>query len=328
MTPRIIDVHAHWFPPTYMALMRDIGAGSGPSAARARLTYEHPARARDPMYTAAIDDRLGMMAAAGIRTHILSFSSPNLWDPDPALRSTVVRAFNDGCLDLARAHRGRFKLFANVPLPHVDATLAETARLCADPDVVGIGMCTHIGQAAIDDPRFAPVYEDWDRRGLVVFVHPDGFCAEGLLEPYGMEWAIGAPFEDQIATLRIVRSGMITRYPRITWIVPHLGGTLPFLYERIDQLGRRAGLGGTPLPPLRDQLRTLLFDIVTPSARSLRLAREVLGAEKLVHGSDFPYVSPHDLAMGERLLGEAGFLPVEIEAVLHGTIVARLPPLA
>ena len=328
MTGGAIDVHAHWFPPAYMALMREIGAAGGASAKRARLTYEHPTRARDPIYTAGIPERLSLMDAAGIRTHILSFSSPNLWDPDPTVRSHVVRAFNDGCIALAREHPGRFKLFANVPLPHVAEALAETERMCADPDVVGIGMCTHIGDGVIDDPRFAPVYEDWDRRGLVVLVHPDGFCVEGLLDAYGMEWGIGSPFEDQIATLRLLRSGMVARYPRITWIIPHLGGTLPFLYERIDQLGRRAGPGGSPLPPLRDQLRSLLFDIVTPSAASLRLAREMLGAASLIHGSDFPYVSRDDLTMGEQLLGEAGFTPAEKAAVLSGTILARIPALA
>lgn len=306
-----------------MARVREIGENGGPAAARARATYENAQRARDLMFTAGIDERLAMMDAAGIETHVVSFSSPNIWLDDGPARRSLVAAFNDGCLELCRARPGRFKLFANMPLPHVAETLSETERVFADPDVVGIGICTHIGDAPIDDPRFAPVYEEWDRRGLVVFLHPDGFCVDGVLDAYGMEWAIGAPFEDQIAVLRLLRSDMVRRYPRITWIVPHLGGTLPFLYDRIEQIGRRANL-----PPLRDQLANILFDVVTPSSASLRLTREKLGPERLVLGSDFPYVSREDLGMAERVMREAGFSDAEIDDVLYRTIARRLPSFA
>lgn len=305
-----------------MDLVREIGAAGGAGSARARMTYENPQRARDTMFTAGIEERLAMMDRAGIKTHVLSFSSPNIWLDDAAARGRLVAAFNDGCLELADQHPGRFKLFANVPLPHVAGTLAETERMCANPDVVGVGMCTHVADAPIDDARFAPVYEAWDRRALVVFLHPDGFCVDGVLDAYGMEWAIGAPFEDQIAVLRLLRSGMVQRYPRITWIVPHLGGTLPFLYDRIEQLGKRANL-----PPVRDQLATVLFDIASPSAASLRLTREKLGIDRLVLGSDFPYVSREDLGMAERVMREAGFSDDDIEDVLHRRICSRLPTL-
>lgn len=313
-------MHAHWFPPRYMQLVREIGEAGGAGGARARMTYENPQRAKDPMFTAGIDERLAMMDRAGIRTHVLSFSSPNVWLDDARMRARLVAAFNDGCIELAAQHPGRFKVFANVPLPHAAEALAETERVTRHPDVVGVGMCTHVGELAIDDARFAPVYAEWDRRGLVVFLHPDGFCVDGVLDAYGMEWAIGAPFEDQIAVLRLIRSGMVQRYPRITWIVPHLGGTLPFLYDRIEQIGKRANL-----PPLRDQLATVLFDVVTPSPASLRLTREKLGVDRLVLGSDFPYVSREDLGMGERVMREAGFSDDDVADVMHRTIERRLP---
>ncbi|MBM4433574.1 MAG: amidohydrolase [Chloroflexi bacterium] len=323
-----IDVHAHFIPPAYVELTRRVGAGDGETAAEARLTYEHPLRVRDPMFGGELGSRVELMDGAGIATQILSFSSPNVWHRDVAMRAALVRTFNEGCLEACRAFPGRFKLFANVPMPFVEAALEETSRVGDDPDVVGFGICTHAGDLALDDRRFEPVYAEWDRRRAAVLVHPDRFSTPKVLERYGMEWGLGAPFDDTIAVVRLVRGGVAARYPRITWIVPHLGGTLPILYERLDLLGRRAGPGGTPLPPLRDGLAAFLFDTCTPSRSGLRLAREVLGADRLVFGSDFPYVSRDDLGAGLRLLEEAGFGREELASARGRTMLARIPTLA
>ena len=78
------------------------------------------------------------------------------------------------------------------------------------------------------------------------------------------------------------------------------------------------------MPLQRLDLSHFLFDIVTPSARTLRFTKEVLGSDRLIYGSDFPYVAREDLGMGERLLREAGFTDWEVESVLDAFI--RLQP--
>lgn len=306
-------MHAHYYPPEYVALTRQLGSSQSVVAADARLTYEHPLRARDPMFTGHLAERVAMMDAAGIGTQVLSFAAPNLWHPEAAERSRLVRTFNDGCLEACRAYPGRFKLFANVPLPFVAESLAETERLIGDPDVVGVSVATHVAAFPIDDPRFHPLYAALDERETAVFVHPDRFCAAGVLDDHGMEWSLGAPFDDTIAVIRLVRSGIAARYPQISWIVPHLGGVLPFLRARIDQLGNHAGPGGSALPPL--DLSGFLFDTCTPSPQAVKLAKEILGVERLVLGTDFPYGCRQDLSIGERVLREAELSEAELEAI-------------
>lgn len=319
-----LDIHAHYYPLEYMTLCRQLGVSPSPVAADARLTYQHPQRARDPMFTGALDERVAMMDAARIATQFLSFAAPNLWHPDQSERTRLVRAFNDGCLAACRAYPGRFKLLANVPLPFVQPSLAESDRLLDDPDVVGIGMPAYVPGMAIDDEQLAPLYSAWNERGAAVFVHPDRFCAPGILADHGMEWSLGAPFDDTIAVLRLARSGIAARHERITWIVPHLGGTLPMLYDRIEQLGQHAGPGGTPLPAL--DLTRFLFDTCTPSPRALRLAVDVLGTDALVLGTDFPYVNRDDLGAGERVLHAAGLSQEQVQAVLAGNLATALAP--
>ncbi len=322
--PRAIDVHAHYFPPAYLQAVGQYVNSEGPVGEVARHTVNHPILQQDKLFSGALEERLALMDAAGIETHILSFSSPNLWHPDAAARAELVRIFNDGCADVAARYPGRFLLFACMPLPFVGEAIQETERTFSNPDTVGVVMCTHVAGLPIDDDRFVPLYTYWNERNVTVFFHPDGFCAPQVLAQYGMDWSLGAPFEDTIVAMRLIHARLNERYPNITWIVPHLGGAFPFLLGSIDERwSRDPARSGLPKPP-STYLDRILFDTVTPSARSLRLAKEVLGAGHLVLGSDFPYPSHRrNLGLGLRLLKEAGFTTHEIAGVLHDNIARR-----
>lgn len=324
MTARAIDTHAHYFPPIYLDVARTAVDAPGKAGAIARFLAHHPLITRQPLFTSAIDDRLALMDQAGIATQILSYAAPNIWHPEPAQRAGLVRAYNDGCQDLARLHPGRFQVFANVPLPFVEEAVRESERVLADPNVIGFGICTHVDGRPIDDPAFAPVYELWNEHGAIVSFHPDGFCVPGVLADYGMDWSIGALFDDTIVATRLIQSGMVERYPRIRWIVPHLGGTFPFTLGRLDWLWGLNPFGRSTLSrPPSGYLERIFFDVVTTDPRCISFSRDVLGASQLVLGTDFPYVSPNDLRyIPEMAASSLG--PDELQAVLWKNFVNRV----
>jgi 6-methylsalicylate decarboxylase len=151
----------------------------------------------------------------------------------------------------------------------------------------------------------------------------------GELAAYNLDWMIGAPFEDTVAALRVVLSGITTRYPNIRVIVPHLGGTLPFLVGRIGH--RTAGAQEARVQPparyegtLRANLQRLWYDTVNHEPSALRCACAAFGADHLLLGTDFPY------AIGDRFRGcvryveEAGLTGAETAAILGGTAQALL----
>ncbi|HLI26283.1 MAG TPA: amidohydrolase family protein [Chloroflexota bacterium] len=325
-----IDVHAHLYPPAYLDVVRKLEHEGGAVGAAAQRTL-HAFIRQDPVFTEALDERLALMDAAGIERQVLSFSTPNIWHPDVAVRSALVRAFNDACAEVAARYPGRFALFASVPLPFVDAAIAEAARALDELGAVGIGICTHIADRPVDAPEFEPFYAYLDARGAALFFHPDGFCAPGVLDEYLLAWGVGVLFDDTLAALRLAASGLVARYPRITWIVPHLGGTIPFVIGRLDRVwrnGQRFGLlspaqAALPEPP-SVYLRRLYYDTVTYQVNALVLAREVLGVERLVFGSDFPYNSRQNLATGREQLAAAGFTPAELARVLRANSAAAL----
>jgi len=138
-------------------------------------------------------------------------------------------------------------------------------------------------------------------------------------------------FDDSIAAMRLATSGLVERYPNVAWIVPHLGGTIPFVARRIDRTWsnqQRAGQltarqAALPAPPTT-YLRGIYYDVLTYDAEALRLAKKVLGADRLVYGSDFPYASRDNIGAGRERLREAGFTDAETALVLRDNIAGRL----
>jgi aminocarboxymuconate-semialdehyde decarboxylase len=313
-----IDVHAHYFPDEYVRciarLLGDRAAGPG---------------RRAPGVHIDLDERLALMDSAGIDVQVLSVSAlhPYALDRDSAV--AAARLANDLYADVCRRYPTRFAAFGAVPLPHVDVALAEVARCLDTLRFVGITTGCSIAGRPLDAPEFEPFWAELDRRGCVLFLHPMGVGFGGELEAYGLDWMVGAPFEDTVAALRLVLSGITTRYPRIRVIVPHLGGTLPFLMGRIGRHTaaerQRAGQPAVQFEgTLRDNLRRLWYDTVNHEPTALQCACAVFGTDRLLVGTDFPYAVGDRFRHCTRYIAEAGLPPAETEAILGGTAQALL----
>ena len=323
--PRVVDVQSHLFPRAYLRALEDVGAGPGRAAETARRALADPLTTRDPIFTGDLPQRLELMDAAGVDMHVLSFAAPNIWSDDADERRRICEAFNDGCADVVRDHPGRFSLLATLPLPYVDESIAEAQRALDELGAVGVSLCTHFDGTPIDDPRFDALYAFLSEREVPVLLHPEGFFVPGALADYGMEWAIGTPFDDTIVALRLIYSGVLDRHPGIRWIVPHLGGTVPFLAERLDFIWRLNPQVHAMLEsPPTSYLRRMWFDTVNPDARAVALGAEVLGADRLLYASDFPFASRKDLGFSLGLLDGAGLDGAQRAAVAGATAASVL----
>lgn len=321
-----IDVHAHFYPPEYVAVVREVAAEEGRAGDIARAFLAHRIITTVPTFLGALDERLRLMDDAGIEKQLLSFASLTVWHPDSAMRARLVAAFNDGCSAVVERAPDRFGLLASLPLPHLVESAAEARRARGLPGFSGYSIPTHIDTVPIDDARWEPVYAAMaesaaDGAPTLVLAHPDGFCAPGALADHSMEWAIGAPFEDTIAAVRLIASGLAERHPGLQWVIPHLGGTLPFLLHRLrwrwrleaEHLGTPDHSGGA--------LERLLFDSANCSPETLRLAREVLPEGSIVFGTDFPFVDPTDLARPVRLVANHA---ADAPGILRDRLASRL----
>jgi predicted TIM-barrel fold metal-dependent hydrolase len=282
----IIDIHAHVQISRYLEFAAERGLrrptfnGTPPSA------LPFPGGDDD----AAVALRLRTMDAAGVRMQVLS---PTLapYFVDESTGVTAVRLLNDGHARLAREHPGRFASFVSLPAPHVAASLREMRRGLDDLGMAGVTLqCFCLGRSVADDV-FDPLFEEMDRRGAVLFLHP---AVNGLQSPFIIDWrltaAAGPVMEDQTIALHLMVKNIPIRYPRIRIVIPHLGGGLSGLLERLDNQMPQftPGLLGRP----SEMARSFWYDTVSHGSRpALRAAVEAFGAGQLVPGSDFPVLA-------------------------------------
>jgi 6-methylsalicylate decarboxylase len=298
----IIDVHAHYYPARYLDLL---GRSDLPPTVAAELAGQDIAR------------RLALLDSSGIDTQVLSVSQAQPYLPDPVTAAEAAKVANEEYIALCAAHQGRFLTFAALPLPHVDRALAEIDRVAAADPVVGFTLGCSVADRQLDDPLFEPVFAELNRRGAVVFLHPVGQEDTPWLSGRNLTWIVGAPFEDTVAALRLVMSGVTNRFPDLKFIVPHLGGTIPFLLGRIGR--------GNP-EQIRNALRAMYYDTLNGSAEALASACRVYGADRLLFGPDYPYCDEPIFRRRLSYLSEAGLDSKQLEQVTGGTATALLCP--
>jgi aminocarboxymuconate-semialdehyde decarboxylase len=313
-----IDVHAHYFPREYV---ETIGRLLGAEHVRPALSA--------PGANLGVSERLALMDSAGIDLQVLSASLLQPYGADPAASAAAARFGNDLYAELCQRHPERFVALGAVPLPHVDAAIAEAARCLDTLGFRGITTGCSVAGRPLDDPAFEPFWAELDRRGALLFLHPMGIGFGDELAAYGLTWMIGALFEDTVATLRLVLGGVTTRYPRIRVLVPHLGGTLPFMMGRIGRAtaAERERTGRPPLyfeGSLRENLRHCWYDTVNLEPAALRCACDVLGYERLVLGTDFPFLVDERFRECVRYIEAAGLPAEQVRAILGDTAQALL----
>lgn len=278
-----VDVHAHAVLPHYHRLLADAGValpGYGGTSAPG-------------LTDAAERGRIGLMDEAGVERQLLSaMFAPYLSDEADAERA--ARCVNDAHAEMVGQHPDRLSAYAALPLPHLEAAMAEVERCLDQLGMIGVALhCSCLGESVVAE-RFDPLYQELNRRRAVVFFHP---CVNGLCSPLLTEWGLaasaGAVFEDTTVALHLIVRRIPHRFPDITFVIPHLGGSLPMLLSRLDnQLPMSSP--GLPEKP-SDTARGFYYDTVAHgSPAALRCAVDTLGADRILPGSDYPVLLPFE----------------------------------
>ncbi|MFF3057335.1 amidohydrolase family protein [Streptomyces sp. NPDC057909] len=245
--------------------------------------------------------------------------SPHLiGEPDAVALAGVA---NESYAELVARVPGRFRAFAALPLPHVDAALREVVHALDDLGAVGIGVTTTVLGRTLADPLFAPstrssFYEELDRRGAVLYVHPAGEgAASPLITGHGMTWMVGAPVEDTVAVMHLILAGIPVRYPRMRILASRLGGALPLLPRRLDDHLAFESPETPELPSVA--VGRLWYDTVSHvHSPALVAAAASFGADRLVLGTDFPYEDGEVFPRAVDYIADSGLAPEEVSMIL------------
>lgn len=279
----IVDIHAHYFPKAYNDALLRIGGRSLPEAARAITA--RTLRNDDP---SGIATRLAQMDDAGVQMQVLSPAASPPYAEREADAVAAARLINDAYAELAAAHPGRFSAVVSLPLPHIDASLREMERGLDQLGMLGISMTCSCFDRSTAEAEFEPIYQEMNRRGTVLNYHPiqNGICSP-MINDYRFTVSVGASLEDSAIVLHLIARRVPERFPRIKYVVPHLGGIIPMLLQRLDN---QAPSQHPNLPEKPSATaRRFYYDIVGHgSPAALLCAWKAFGADQLVAGSDYP----------------------------------------
>ncbi len=304
-----IDVHAHLFPSEYMALLGSLGESAGP-----RLISQLHAGGSD----SEIKDRLAMMDRAGVDREILSvsFAIPAASDEKKAVEAACC--VNDAYADIVRRYPSRFAAFSTVPLPFDDAAIAEVGRALDKLGMVGVATTTEVSGKPLSDPAFDRFFAELDRRQAVLFVHPSGSSVHSTTIA-DFTWSVGAPFEDMICLLQLVKADVPRRFPRVKIISAHFGGCAPFLMERLAHHDVLPASWGPQRPALSEaEAKWFYYDTVNGHPPALRCACETFGADRLLMGTDIPFNRGDSHQKMVEYVAKAGLSAEDVAAIYGG----------
>ncbi len=322
----IVDFHNHYYPESYLAeLATGRGAVRAERDAAGRTLIHYPG---DYNVVAEghrnLDERVRVMDASGVDVHAFSLTTPGVHVEEPARGVALAELVNDAFAEGAARYPGRFAPLAALPLQDPDAAVREAERALTQLGHKGVLLFSHVNDRHLDDPAYDPLMALLAERGAPAFIHPTSPRALEGIEAYRLTAILGFLFDTTVAVARLIFSGVFERHPGLTLVLGHLGGTAPYLVERMDR-GFEAyrecqeHIDRKPSEYLR---RHCLVDTVNFQPDALRMARAFMGDDRLVFGSDYP----HEVGSVENALAAVRGLGLgpEVESAVLGGNAARV----
>jgi aminocarboxymuconate-semialdehyde decarboxylase len=158
---------------------------------------------------------------------------------------------------------------------------------------------SNVNGTALRDQRFWKLYEAADELGAVLHIHPTNPVAVEAMLDYWLMPLVGFLMDTTLAAAGLVFSGLAERFPRIRWVLSHLGGAIPYLAERLDRgYETFAECRKNISRPPSSYLKSFYFDTVNFDPSALQLAVAFAGADHILAGSDYP----HQIGSIEKML--------------------------
>jgi aminocarboxymuconate-semialdehyde decarboxylase len=315
-----IDFHNHFYPPAYLAALE-----KGPSNVR----ISHDAEGNPLLYYPGdynvavpahrdIDFREGDVSRRGVDLQVLTLTTPGTHIEKPAVAARLASLANDALARVAQDRPAHFTALATLPLNDPAASARELERAIRQLHLRGAMLFSNVNGLPLADDSFEPLYEAANDLDAVFFIHPTSPVGVESMTDYWLMPLVGFLLDTTLAAAHLVFRGVPERFPRIRWVLAHLGGAIPYLAERLDR-------GYEAFPECRAHihqppsqfLKRFFYDTVNFDSAALQLAIGFAGASQIVAGSDYP----HRIGSIEQMRQSLASLPIpepDRQAILGG----------
>ena len=321
----IVDVHNHYYPPAFIDALRQ-----GPSA----ITIEEDAEGNPVLVSPGdrnfavrghrdIDYREQVLARAGVDLQVITLTTPGTTMESPERSAHLAALVNDALNEIRTARPRHFSALATLPQNSPPHAVREFERAMGS-GFAGVMMFASCRGVSLYDRSLWPVYERANEHGAVIHIHPNYPAGVEAMQEYWLMPLVGFLFDTTLAAAGLVFSGVVERFPRIRWVLGHLGGAIPYLVERLDR-----GFENFPecrvhiARPPSEYLRRFWYDTVNFDTGALEFAVRFAGAGQLLAGSDYPHLIG-SIAKMKSSIGAMAIADADRDRILGGNARALL----
>jgi aminocarboxymuconate-semialdehyde decarboxylase len=242
------------------------------------------------------EERIADMNAQGVDMQVVSIHTPFFGHHlEPAQGLALAREVNDEIAEMTRRWPERFAGLATLPVQDVKAAIAELERAVTVLGLKGAELDTQVNGEQWDEPKFLPFFKAAEAMGAVLFFHPQpqhNFLMQRTPRD-GLFNSLGVILDDAIVVAILIAGGVLEACPNLKACIAHGGGPACYAMGRLDRGWQgRPEARRIPNPPSAYQ-RRLYYDTVVGSEKALRFLLDEVGADRVVLGSDWPFVPWH-----------------------------------
>jgi aminocarboxymuconate-semialdehyde decarboxylase len=286
-----IDFHCHFYPEEYLKRLEaskgDVRIEKNEKGEKIILSMGAKAGPVTEDFF-DIEVRLDRIKENNIDMQVLSTPHPGVDRFSPAESAEMARIINDGLSKVVKKYPKNFQALAMLPLIDTKLALKELDRAVLDLGLKGMCILTNVAGKTSDSDFLLPVYERAQSLGIPIFVHPTTPLGAQVMQEWRLAVILGFEFDIVLSAIRLAYSGILERFPELSFVISHLGAGIPFLAGRIDRGYHDPTCGIKTKKPTSEYLKELYCDTVSFYQPALMMAYEFYGAHRMVLGSDFP----------------------------------------
>jgi aminocarboxymuconate-semialdehyde decarboxylase len=291
----IVDVHAHAASEDFI---REVAANPSygiPYEVRPDGSYATRGYGEMDRLMWDLDGRLESLARRGVDLQLISPSPRTISDHERVIGVEIARLMNRETAALVKRGTGRLGGMAVLPLDEPKKAPDEIRRAVGEHGYRGVCLPTSAAGVPLDLPQFEKTWGTLEELGLLLFMHATTAITRDTLGQFTLNTVVAWPTEVTIAATRLIFSGVMERHPGLNLVLSHGGGTLPYLGGRLDLAYHAPKHEANPAcranitKPPSHYLRQFYYDTVVASPASLQFLIGLVGAERVMFGTDFPY---------------------------------------
>lgn len=293
-----IDIHTHLLPAEIPNFKEQFGYGgfiklNHHGTCKAAMVRDDGKSFRDVesnCYEPAT--RIAECDEAGVSVQVLS-TVPVMFSywAKPKDGAVVAGFLNDHLAEVVAGNPDRFIGLGTLPMQDPELAAEELERCVTKLGFAGVQIGSHVNDWNLNEPNLFPIYAAAERLSAAIFVHPWEMMGEDKMSKYWLPWLVGMPAETSRAICSLLFGGVFEKFPKLRFAFAHGGGSFPITVGRIEH-------GFKVRPDLcaidnkfnpRDYLGKFWVDSLVHDAKALEFVAELLGEDKVVLGTDYPF---------------------------------------